>query len=180
MLFLNIKCVSFISFYYSLGSLAFGSSSTLRCVNWIGPVITLPTDIFLNSPNAMPCVSIDGTFIDTNAYYGNGFIVSATIPSIITNIGLQFIHAYYYLLHIPQIILGDSAFSACSALSDVVFINGLTMIGTYMFLMNAGIISYSPTSTALKTITIPSTITIVGKLIIPSRYSFTIFIFTVF
>ena len=56
-------------------------------------------------------------------------------------------------------ILGNFAFSQCSFLSQVTFVNGLTVIGFGMFAMSNG----HSNPTFLKTVTIPSTVTTIGS-----------------
>ena len=53
-------------------------------------------------------------------------------------------------------LLGQSAFYQCSVLSSVTLISGLTVIGNYAFDMGNG-------PTKLTTVTIPSTVTLIGE-----------------
>ena len=54
------------------------------------------------------------------------------------------------------IILGSYSFYTCSALSEVVLTNGLTVLGWAMFDMNNG-------GTSLKSVVIPCTVTSIGE-----------------
>ena len=56
--------------------------------------------------------------------------------------------------------LGANAFRTCSSLSQVTFINGLTNIGPNMFCMTNGI--GTAVSTSLGSVTMPSTIIVIG------------------
>ena len=64
--------------------------------------------------------------------------------------------------YIPMLIiyLGTGSFQACTSLSQITFVNGLTLIGSSMFVMLDSNGNGIPT--ALTSITIPSTITTIG------------------
>ena len=55
-----------------------------------------------------------------------------------------------------MMLIGTSVFFQCSSLTQVVLIGGLTILGVQMFNMNGGV-------TFLSSITIPSTVTSIGK-----------------
>lgn len=93
---------------------------------------------------------------------------SVNLPSTVTSIGKQNF-SYYDTILINNsddnklilllLIEGDNAFYLCSSLSQILLISGLTVIGKEMFAMNG-------VSSALIAITIPSTITAIGKFIL--------------
>ena len=68
-------------------------------------------------------------------------------------------------LTIPSTIIsiGDSAFQVCSALSEITLTSGLSIIGAFMFNM------YLSTSNVVS-LTIPSTLTFIGILILSYYY----------
>ena len=66
----------------------------------------------------------------------------------------------YFSNTLLLLFIGDGVFTWCSGLSQVILINGLTIIGYLMFNMWTG---SPPSSTQLKSTTIPSTITSIGK-----------------
>ena len=92
-------------------------------------------------------------------------LASITIPSTLTFIGrvllLMLVILHYNHSSLPHIFIsiGDGAFYKCSSLSRVELTNGLTLIGERMFYMFDG-------ATLLSSVTIPSTLTAIGKIII--------------
>lgn len=59
------------------------------------------------------------------------------------------------------ITLGSQAFRQCSAISKIMLVNGLAVLGDQMFQMWNGISTTSPT--LLGSITVPSSVTFIGK-----------------
>ena len=112
--FLSPSFIIIIIIIILKGSQAFADIASLVCVYWIGIVITSPNDIFLNSPNAVPC-SFSPTLVPTvipstyllacpsvsgpvviptsvvsitaNAYSGCGTITTLMVASTVTFIG---------------------------------------------------------------------------------------------
>ena len=129
------------------------------------------------------------TVIGVYMFYMGGrstLLTSITIPSSLTSIGMLDYNycfciyecIFYYIAFIslnldginerlivilqlfkpnhPWISLGDYAFSYCSSLTQVELTSGLTVIGVYMFYSGGE-------NTQLQSITIPSSITSIGR-----------------
>ena len=91
-------------------------------------------------------LSVIGDYI----FYGSTALSSIIIPSTITSIGKYYYYNYsnYYLFS-----KGYYSFSFCSSLTQIIFTNGLTLIGYGMF----GV------TTHLDSVIIPSTIVSIGE-----------------
>ena len=137
-----------------LGANAFQACSSLSQVTLVNGLKLLSSQMFY--------------MVDGKANPVNSTLKAITVPSTITSIGwfkknIFFILKFYSTYCRNQILilyLGDSAFRACSSLSDITLVNGLTVIGTNMFYMTDG---YGfPVHTSLVSIIIPSTLTTIG------------------
>ena len=88
---------------------------------------------------------------------GPSSLKSVVIPSTITTMGKELILLLFVIgISYFVIILGGSVFGFCSQLSDVTFVNGLTIIGSNILNMNGK-------DSALESLIIPSTVTSVGE-----------------
>ena len=89
----------------------------------------------------------------------NTLLPSVTIPSTITSIGKLFIR----IINISFILSGKYAFSQCSSITQITFTNGLTTIGYGMLdMLNLTTPAVSPT--LLQSLSIPSSVTYIGKI----------------
>lgn len=95
-------------------------------------------------------------------YWGSTSMGSITIPSTLTSIGLVVVVFVVLIIVMIVIIklLGDGAVLFCYFLTQIILTNGLTILGDNMFLM--GFMG----SSNLVSVTIPSTVTYIGILII--------------
>lgn len=146
----SIKIVTYCLFWILIGYSAFAASGSLSQVTLVSGLTVIGKYMFYGAdgngnlePSSLGSISIPST------------IISIGKPSHIC-ISTDYLFAIYHVSN-----LGVSAFQSCGSLSKITLVSGLTILGDNMFQMIYGV--GNSVISALDSITIPSTVTSIGK-----------------